>query len=116
MPRGEALLKYWRRLFHAHVHRAFDRLLAERRLTAGDRGDQVEVAAGDVVGGIAEHGLGGRVPGGDAVIRGHGQHRVPRRLGDDGQPPDRLLGAFLLRDVRGDGRGPHDGTTGSPHR
>ncbi len=33
LPRGNALLKYWRRLFHAHVHLAFERRLAEGHLT-----------------------------------------------------------------------------------
>ena len=82
----------------------------------GQRGHQVQVAAGDVGGGITEHGLGGRVPGGDAVVGGHGQHGVARRLGDDGQPANRLLGLFLLCDVGGDGRGADDVATGSPHR
>ena len=50
----------------------------QQLISPGERGDQVEVAAGDVGGGIPEHGLGGRVPGGDAVVGGHGQHGVAR--------------------------------------
>jgi hypothetical protein len=39
--RDELLLAYWRRLFHASVHRELDRLLAEGKLTATDVGERI---------------------------------------------------------------------------
>jgi hypothetical protein len=39
--RDTVLLTYWRLLFHASVHRAFDRLLAEGKLTPADVGERI---------------------------------------------------------------------------
>jgi hypothetical protein len=39
--RDTILLTYWRRLFHASVHREFDRLLHDQRLSAADIADRV---------------------------------------------------------------------------
>jgi hypothetical protein len=45
--RKDLLLEYWRRLFHASVHRAFGRLLAEGQLTAAGVAERIaQIGAG----------------------------------------------------------------------
>jgi hypothetical protein len=48
LDRDAILLLYWRRLFHASVHREFDRLLHDQRLRPGDLAERVaEIGPGE---------------------------------------------------------------------